>query len=562
MSPRSSRGAISIALLLIGCVTEEPAVEADAGRGSPDVDEDGDGHGADVDCDDDDPAVNPAAIDICDDGVDQDCSGTDARCDVQDDDADGFPVGAGDFDDQDCDGADLSCGDADQDRDGVTPNQGDCDDDDAAIGPSRLETCDDGVDQDCDGRDLTCAEVDNDGDGYSAADGDCDDASFRVFPGAQDTCENGLDEDCDGRDATCVNDDRDDDGIPDDEDVCPDVADVFQADRDDDGLGDACDNCPLVRNAGQADADRDGAGDACDGDVDQDGDGVLGRDGDCDDDDPRAFPGADERCNGKDDDCNGFPDDGCPTDLRSPLVAIAGGPSLLGSQDADAGECARDPDVDENCDEVPQREIRLSAFGIEAHEVTNAQYAACMEAARCSGPATPMGVASAEQFGDPSFADHPVIWVNRAQASAYCAWAGRRLVTEAEYERAARGDAPISQRRYPWGDAAPDCETANVGNCRMRTARVERLRDRTAQGVSDLGSNVHELVDGWYDAAYYRTAPERDPPGSGREGDGYVPVRGGSYRSAPLFSTLTYRGRRLLVRERDPRPDVGFRCAR
>ncbi len=547
MSPRNCRRSISVLAVwsLLGCVTEDPVPESDRGNMAPPADagadvldqrsdDDLDGYRImDGDCDDQDPAINPDGREVCDDGVDQDC-----------------------------DGADLACEDADQDGDGYSPNEGDCDDQNAATGPGRLETCDDGVDQDCDGRDLPCDEVDMDGDGYSVADGDCDDTSIRIFPGAQDNCENGRDEDCDGADSVCVDDDRDDDGIPDDEDVCPDVEDVFQADRDGDGVGDACDNCPLVRNADQADGDGDGAGDRCDGDIDQDGDGVLGRDGDCDDDDPLVFPGADERCNDADDDCNGFTDDGCPSDIRTALVAHAPGPSLLGSRDADPADCARDPDTDENCDEVPQQEIELSAFSIEAHEVTNTQYAACMEAARCSAPARPEGVASARQFADPAFADHPVVWLNRTQAGAYCAWAGGQLPTEAQHERAARGDAPTEQRRYPWGNEAPDCETANVANCRMGTARTARLRDRTALGVDDLGGNVHEFVRGWYDATYYRTAPERDPPGSDRMGEGYVPVRGGSYRSGAAFSTLTYRGRRLLVRERDPRPDVGFRCVR
>ncbi len=564
-------------LLLTACVTQDEAKTDGSASGG---DADGDGVSSPRDCDDSDPDIRPGVHDICDDGVDQDCDGRDARCDVQDDDNDGFTVADGDCDDtdfnrnpdkreicedgvdQDCSGADLDCADADQDGDGFSPNEGDCDDEDIVITPGRLETCDDGIDQDCDGRDLPCAEVDQDGDNYSRADGDCDDTSLRIHPGAPETCGNNQDEDCDGMDAACVDNDRDDDGVPDDEDLCPDTSDPQQADREGDGVGDFCDNCPAVRNADQADSDGDGDGDACDGDVDQDGDGVLGREGDCDDSDPEVFPGAEEVCNGTDDDCSGFVDDGCPADIRSQLVAIPAGPSLLGSLDADPAGCARDPRSDENCDEVPQREVQLSAFAVEPHEVTNAQYQACLQAGRCTGPARPMGVASAQQFGDPAFADHPVVWVTRVQASSYCAWAGRRLPTEAEWERVARGDAPVAQRRYPWGDAAPDCERANVANCNQGTRPVGSFAgDRTAQGVSDLGGNVLEMTAGYYNATYYRDAPAQDPPGAQEPDERrQIPVRGGSHRSAPAFSTLTYRGFRHLVGDRDARPDVGFRC--
>lgn len=525
---------------LSGCVKEQsaesvtPAARADGGMAerNPALDLDLDGYSPnDGDCDDDDDTVGPDADEICGDGIDQDCQG-----------------------------GDLDCLDADQDGDQFTPREGDCDDQDPVRRPGRTETCDDGVDQDCDGRDLPCDEVDGDGDGVSPADGDCDDTNRRIRPGIDDICGNGIDEDCDEVDAVCdMNPDTDGDTYPDAEDVCPNVADPAQADRDGDGVGDLCDNCLEVQNEDQADSDGDGDGDACDDDVDQDGDGFSGAAGDCNPGDGDVYPGAPERCNEVDDDCNGFIDDGCPSDLRSETVRFEGGPSLMGSLDADAGECLDDPRSDENCDEVPQREYTLQGFSIDIHEVTNAQYRACMAAERCSPPVV-------EDFiEDPAFDDHPVVWVNQVQGSAYCAWAGGHLPTEAQWERAARGDGPLQNRRYPWGDALPaDCMQANVNNCSEGTSSVRQAAgDVTANGVFGFAGNVHEIVDGWYDPVYYRRAPMMNPAGPDRPTMGnYIPVRGGSYRSSAGFSTITYRGFRQLLTNRDERRDIGFRCVR
>ncbi|MDP6547277.1 MAG: putative metal-binding motif-containing protein, partial [Phycisphaerae bacterium] len=194
-------------------------------------------------------------------------------------------------------------------------------------------------------------EPDDDGDGFSACD-DCDDADAEVFPGAAEV--------------TCDGVDNDGDGL---------VDEGYDADGDGwapcgaEGAATDCDDRDEAVNPDAAEVAGDVVDNDCDGviplpEFDVDGDGQMGCDGDCDDGNAEVFPGAQERCNEVDDDCNGFVDDGCPSDLRSELVAIAAGPSLLGSLDADPATCARDPDSDENCDEVPQREIELSAFEV------------------------------------------------------------------------------------------------------------------------------------------------------------------------------------------------------
>ncbi|MEE2789116.1 MAG: SUMF1/EgtB/PvdO family nonheme iron enzyme [Myxococcota bacterium] len=519
---------------------------AECEKDNPQLDIDLDGYAPDDgDCNDCDARIRPQAKEICDDGIDQNC-----------------------------DGKDLECDRADQDLDGVTIADGDCDDQDGTINPTALETCDDGIDQDCDGQDLSCDDVDDDGDGLSESEGDCDDTEPRIRMGLIDECGNGIDEDCNGIDKACISD-SDLDGVSDPDDLCVNEYDPDQADSDGDGVGDACDNCPTVANPDQANAAGGQSGDACNETVDTDGDGVTASAGDCQPTDPSVFPGASEACNGVDDDCNGFIDDNCPgVDLRTATVDFEAGPSLLGSneggtganQDAQLRAClidAQNNTADANCDEIPQKQIELSSFAIEIHEVTNRQYAACMAAARCTPPA------DREKFDDPAYANHPVVWINQVQATTYCAWAGGRLPTEAQWERVARSTTPLVSRPYLVdGQTTVSCDEGNLIDCERETRAVmTTLGDRTADGVFDLIGNVHEHTRGWYDPSYYRTAPLTDPPGAEMPQirPGYknlVSVRGGSYLEPAIFSTITYRGFRHLIRHTDERRNLGFRCVR
>jgi len=229
-------------------------------------------------------------------------------------------------------------------------------------------------------------------------------------------------------------------------------------------------------------------------------------------------------------------------------VRVPGGEFLMGSA---PGEGA--------ADERPEHRVTVASFFVDRYEVTNQRYQACVQAGRCTAPTLLSSHRRAEYFGDPRFADYPVIFVEWKQAAAFCAFAGGRLPTEAEWEKAARGPAP-SLRRFPWGDATPDCSRANLGgagSCVGDTDRVgRRLAGASPYGAMDMAGNVWEWVADWYDPRFYDRSPKADPrgPASGR----LKVMRGGCWLSGADSLRVSCRKAELPA---SWAYNVGFRCA-
>ena len=371
----------------------EDVVVALSGRGVDGlpVDADGDGYGAEADggddCDDGDPAINPGAVELCDNGVDENCDGlvdqvgdgdgdgVDGCADCDDDEAAVFPGGlelCDDGLDNDCEGTVDQVGDADGDTwDGCE----DCDDADGAVFPGATELCGDGLDNDCDGSiDLA---GDGDADGFDLCD-DCDDADPATYPGAAEVCDE-RDDDCDGSLVDefddldgdllpdCVDPDADGDGEDGDpgtdcDDLDPSIF-TGATETPGDGIDQDCDGFDSVDCF--ADADGDGFGTpalAFSVDDDCDDPGESSTNDDCDDADPAIFPAAVEACDALDSDCDGslvdeFDDlDGdLDPDCTDPDADGDGEDAATDCDDADATIYTGAPEVtgdgvDQDCD--------------------------------------------------------------------------------------------------------------------------------------------------------------------------------------------------------------------
>lgn len=216
----------------------------------------------------------------------------------------------------------------------------------------------------------------------------------------------------------------------------------------------------------------------------------------------------------------------------------------------------------------PEHLVYLDAFWIDSTEVANAMYALCVADGSCSPPAQDGSFTRSSYHTEASCGAYPVVHVSWDQAQEYCQWAGRRLATEAEWEKAARG---TDGRLYPWGDEEPTGAMANLCGIECRaepndpaiadgfvdTAPVGYFpADSSPYGALDMAGNVSEWVADRGDDGYYAVSPASNPTGP-TTGDTRV-IRGGLFGIIP-------RGARVTVRSFLPpyaaNEDTGFRCA-
>jgi formylglycine-generating enzyme len=227
--------------------------------------------------------------------------------------------------------------------------------------------------------------------------------------------------------------------------------------------------------------------------------------------------------------------------VKEEMVSIPAGPFIRGTNEG-------------GLDEQSQRTLLLDAFAIDRYEVTNHQYQQFVDVTghRKSGPPARY----AKNMSKMLSINQPVVYVSWEDAETYCHWKGKRLPTEAEWEKAMRGS---DGRLWPWGNVEQPngANWARVEDGHEVSAVVGTVQtDKSPYGVMDGAGNVMEWVADWYGERYFTEAPEQNPPGP--DHGVYRVLRGGGYATTGADIRITSRSK-MVADFRDE--TIGFRCA-
>ncbi len=247
-------------------------------------------------------------------------------------------------------------------------------------------------------------------------------------------------------------------------------------------------------------------------------------------------------------------------ELPPTLIGKDGAPMALipeGSFPMGVPKAARDGGVDER----PNHDVFLNNFYMDLYEVTNGRYLQFVTETGHRAPQHPTDPTKGLWKGNmmpESVTDLPVINVDWFDAEAYCRWAGKRLPTEAEWEKAAKG---TNDWRFAWGDVEPTIEHANFNQLAWRgEATLVQVgiyeKGKSPYGIYDVAGNVWEWVSDWYAADYYQHSPSRNPQGP--ETGTYKAVRSSGWQGeTPQMRVFT----RIKSLPTDRNNSTGFRCA-
>jgi iron(II)-dependent oxidoreductase len=246
---------------------------------------------------------------------------------------------------------------------------------------------------------------------------------------------------------------------------------------------------------------------------------------------------------------------------ESPMLKVPEGTFLMGTARYSEGSFSLALQYDDT--EQPQRRPWLDPFEIDRDEVSLGAYLQWLRRSQRT-PSEELRtlirhVMTVHALSSDTLARWPALYVTWAEASEFCRAQGARLPTEAEWEKAARGDAG---NLFPWGQSPPTTTLAMFGHYHVHEIPIVAPVDsgeegRSPYGLHHMAGNAAEWVEDWFGIDYYATMPDRNPsgPATGR----YKVVRGGSWKSAPaLLRSATRSG--ALPDQRTA--TVGFRCAR